>query len=194
MSLSRALSVDLRLIHATKDFMTVFIDCLVLLPNLTTLDVFIVDDISHAISGLERKCARFPNIRELWAHGVSVVFVRSCPNVESVTTTGIYPQGVEVLCTHGKKLKRLKRVAGVPKEYIQQGELSDTFYMGYLFTESTVMEVVRVWPDLREIGIKDTIGTVRTPVVSPQRRELPGLMCLSLLHRLIPKPLNTSDH
>jgi len=122
--------VDLCLTNATKDFMSIFVDCLVRLPNLITLDVFNTGEISHVARGLERTCARFPNIRELWVHSLSVVFVGSCPNVESVTTTGVYPPNVELLCAHGKKLKRLKRVAGVPKEYVQQGEIRSTFCSG----------------------------------------------------------------
>lgn len=147
--------------------MTIFIDCLVRLPNLTTLDVFNIDDVGRVVRGLERKCARFPNIRELWVDGASVVFVRSCPNVESVTATGLYLPNVGLLCTHGNNLKRLRRVAGVPKEYIHQGELSDTLSPGCLFTQATAIEVAQVWPDLREIGIKDTIGIIRTPDVGP---------------------------
>ena len=152
--------MDLCLTEATKDLMTIFIDCLVRLPNLITLDVFNTSDISRVACGLERTCARFPNIRELWVHGVSVVFIESCPNVESVTTTGVYPLNIEFLCAHGKKLKRLKRVAGIPKEYVHQGEPRGTSFPGCPFTKVIAMEVVQVWPGLQEIGIKDTIGSI----------------------------------
>ena len=55
------------------------------------------------------------------------------------------------------------------------------------------MEVVQVWPDLQEIGIKDTIGSIRIPVSLPCW-ELLKLMCLPLLHRPTLEPLNTCDH
>jgi len=120
--------VDLWFTDATQDLMTVFIDCLVQLPNVKALEVFGINNTSLVARGLERKCARFPSIRELWVDGLSVVFVGRCPNVESVTITGRYSQDTELLCTYGRRFKRLKRVAGVHKECIEQGELTETFW------------------------------------------------------------------
>jgi len=135
--------VDLWFTESTKGFMTNFVDCLVLLPNLRTLEVFNVNRTSLVVRELGLERAQFPSIRELWVNGVSVLFARTCPNMETVTITGSEPQDIGSLCLYGYGLKRLKRVAGVPKEYVQRGELKDTSSQRHLFTEGTPMVVVQ---------------------------------------------------
>ena len=120
----RALSTDLWFTDTTKDLMTIFVDCLVKLPNLRTLEVFSTNRTGLVTKGLSRVYARFPSIRELWVDGVSVQFARGCPNLESVTVTGLAPQNI---CLYGNVSKGLKRVAGVPPEYVWLGESRDTF-------------------------------------------------------------------
>ena len=119
----RALSADLWLTDATKDLMTVFVDCLVRLPNLKTLEVFSVNRISLVTGGLKRERALFPSIRELWVGGVSTL-IRSCPNVESMRVMGGFFPDIEMLCLHGKNLRR---VAGVYKQHVWRGELRHMF-------------------------------------------------------------------
>ena len=102
--------------------MTKFVDCLVRLPNLRTLDIFSTSrvDLTPMKQELGRECVRFPSIRELWVCSLLVAFVGNCPNVESVTVTdGL---SIEVLCSRREELKKLKRVAGVQKEYVLQRE------------------------------------------------------------------------
>ena len=62
--------------------------------------------------------------------------------------------------------------------------------LGCLFTEGTAIEVVEACPDLQEISIRDKIGSVRIPIVSPQLPGIPRPIRLSVLRRLIPNQLN----
>jgi hypothetical protein len=145
---------------APKDLMTKFVDCLVQLPNLRTLEIF---GVSQPITELLQKRARFPGIRELWISEPLAEFVGSCPNVESVTfTDGLSWDGTEILSSQGKKLKR---VAGVHQGYVWQGELRDTFRSEADTQWGYITEVVQGCPDLQEISIKGAIGGVPRPTV-----------------------------
>jgi len=113
---------------APKDLMTKLVDCLILLPNLRTLEIFNTNEFDHITRGrLERKRARFPSVRELLVDKSLTLFIEKCPNVESITVTRSRLTGVESLISYGMGLKRLKRVAGVYKTDIYRGELSVTF-------------------------------------------------------------------
>ena len=118
--------MDLQFTDAPKDLMRNFVDCLVRLPNLRTLDILSTSYIYPVEQGLERECARFPSIRELWLGDMLGTFIGSCPNVESVTVVGGLSSDVRVLCLQAKELKKLKRVAGVHKLHVLSGELRDT--------------------------------------------------------------------
>ena len=111
--------MDLRSTDTTKDLMTKFVDCLVRLPNLRILDIFVPGSIDLTKQEFKRECARFPSIRELLVCSSLVEFVGNCPNVESVMITGSLIQHIEILCLHGK---RLRRVAGVNKNNVRRGE------------------------------------------------------------------------
>jgi len=65
---------------------------------------------------------------------------------------------------------------------------------GHLFTNAAAMKVVEACPDLREISIRDEIGSIHIPAVSPYFPGTPRLMRLSSLSRLIPNRLNTYEH
>ena len=103
--------------------MTKMVDCLANLPNLRSLEVFSTTHIGPVTKGLNRRCAQFPTIRELWIGDKLAKFVGSCPNVEIVTATGRLSRDIDVLGSHGNELKWLKRVAGVHPESIWRGEL-----------------------------------------------------------------------
>ena len=118
--------MDLQFTRAPKKLMTKFVDCLVRLPNLRTLDIFSTSSVDRTKQGLKRECPRFPSIRELWIGDMLGTFVGSCPNVESVTAVGGLSWSTGVLCLHAMELKRLKRVAGVHKLHVLQGELKNT--------------------------------------------------------------------
>ena len=128
-SLDRIISVDLpvRTGGTPKDLMMEFVDCLVRLPNLRTLEIFDVSNTAAIATALERRRAHFPGIRELQASGALAEFIGRCPNVESVTA--IDGPSVRILRTHGKELKRLRRVVGVQKEYVLQRELRYTILL-----------------------------------------------------------------
>jgi len=122
-SLPRALSVDLWPADDAEESSTIFVDCLVQLPNLRTLEVFSADCVDLVMMTLELECAQFPSIRELWVNGVSIPLVKSCPNVESVTVSRSDPQDIGLLCLYGRGLRRSKRVAGILPQCVWPGEL-----------------------------------------------------------------------
>lgn len=123
--LCRVLSVDLKFRAAPKDLMTKFVDCLVRLPNLRTLEVFTASHIGPITRGLKRKCAQFTSVRELWISDKTVKFIGSCPNVESIIAPyGLSWDSNQVLCSYtGQGLGKLKRLVGVNKCHVGQGEL-----------------------------------------------------------------------
>jgi len=135
----QALSVDLNFTDSPKDLMTKFVDCLVRLPNLKTLEIFGTTHLGPITKGLKRKCARFPGISELGISNATVKFVGSCPNVETIIATdGLSWDGAPILSSYGKTLEKLRRVVGINECYVRQ--------------------VVQGCPDLQEICIKSTIG------------------------------------
>lgn len=123
---TRTLSVDLYFKYAPKDLMSKFIDCLVRLPNLKTLEVFSTSHIGPITRGVRRKSARFPSIRELAISNRTAKLVGCCPNVETVTAPDqLSLDGATILSSHGKELGKLRRVVGVAEESVQQGEPKD---------------------------------------------------------------------
>ena len=124
--LYRTLSVYLYLRHGPKDFMAKFVDCLIQLPNLKTLEVFRTDDVESVTRGLERESARFPNIRELGISDRTAKFLENCPNVENIKA--LYKLSLEsamILGSHGNKLKKLKRVVGIAGNCVRLGGLKE---------------------------------------------------------------------
>ena len=91
--------------------MTKFVDCLVRLPNLKTLEILSVSSRAPISKVLNRKCARFPSIRELRITHACHHFIRNCPNLENLTfTDGFDVHSPASIRSHGGGLKR---VAGV---------------------------------------------------------------------------------
>ena len=124
--LCRALSVYLHFKPAPKDLMAKFVDCLIQLPNLTTLEVFGTDSAGSIARGLERRSPLFPNIRELGISGDTAKFIENCPNVETITALHeLSLENAMILGSHGKKLKKLKRVVGIAEDCVRLGEFED---------------------------------------------------------------------
>jgi len=91
--------------------MTKFVDVLVRLPNLRTLELLSSTHRSPITRALKRKCANFPTIRELTLCTVSFVFMKTCPNLENVTFRhGFGQAATDPLSLYGAGLKRLKGV------------------------------------------------------------------------------------
>ena len=91
--------------------MTKFVDCLVQLPNLKTLEILSVSSRAPISKVLKRKYARFPSIRELRITHACHHFIRNCPNLENLTfTNGFDMHSPASVRSHGVGLKR---VAGV---------------------------------------------------------------------------------
>jgi hypothetical protein len=117
--------VDLYFKYAPKDLMTKFINCLIQLPNLRTLEVFSASHISPITKGLKRKSAKFTSVRELAISNRTAKFVGSCPNVETVMAPDrLSLDGAAVLSSYGMVLKRLKRVVGIAENCVPLGELT----------------------------------------------------------------------
>ena len=164
-----------------------FVDCLTRLPNLRTLEIFSPHNNSLVTEEFERVCAQFPSIRNLGVSRVSVP-VRSCPNVESIAVTGGYFTDVGMLCSYGKQLRR---VAGTSRQHVWRGKFRDSLSSE---ATNTIMQVVEGCPDLREISIKCSTVSSRTPVaVSLLCQHLVVHVYLSLLHRLTLVLPNTYD-
>ena len=88
--------------------MTKFVDLLVRLPNLRTLELLGVTHRSPVTRGLKRKCAKFPNIREMTVCSTYPDFIRSCPNLESLAFRHGFDQGSsDALSSYGSELKRV---------------------------------------------------------------------------------------
>jgi len=107
----RTLSVDLAFRDAPKDLMKKFVDTLLRLPNLRTLELLGISHRSPVAAGLKRKCATFPNIREMIISPKYPDFVMSCPNLESLTFRHGFTSRSSVainLCGAG-----LTRIAGI---------------------------------------------------------------------------------
>ena len=116
--------------------MTKFIDCLIQMPNLRTLEVFSASHISPITKGLKRKSARFPSIRALAISDRTAKFVGNCPNVETVTAPDrLGSDGAAILSSYGGVLKNLKRIVGVAEYCVPLGEFNDM--LQFLFTEGT---------------------------------------------------------
>jgi len=91
--------------------MTKFVDCLVQLPNLKTLEILGVSSRGPISKALKRKYAIFPSIHELRITYACHHFIRNCPNLENLTfTDGLDMHSPASVRSHGGGLKR---VAGV---------------------------------------------------------------------------------
>lgn len=108
--------------------MTKFVDCLVQLPNLKTLEVFATNDVESLAKGLKRESARFTGIHELGISDSTATFVGNCPNVETITVLHrLLSDGTKILSSHIGELKKLKRVIGIPEGYVRLGEPKKVF-------------------------------------------------------------------
>lgn len=115
--------MDLCFKDAPKDLMRKFVDTLVRLPNLRTLELLSVSHRSPVTKGLKRKCAKFPNIREMIVDDVYPDFIKSCPNLRSLTFRhGFSSFACVAIPLYGAELKR---VAGV--DFIRYGAVQCKF-------------------------------------------------------------------
>jgi hypothetical protein len=91
--------------------MKVFIDALTRLPNLRRLELLSVSHRAPVTVALKRKCANFPNIREMTVSPKYPDFIKCCPNLESLTFRhGLSQRSCVAIDLCGSKLKR---IAGV---------------------------------------------------------------------------------
>ena len=85
-----------------------FIDVLVRLPNLRTLELVNITRRTPVTKELKRKCARFPSIREMTVCSKYPDFIRACPNLESLTFRHCFARNSSTtLSSYGAELKRV---------------------------------------------------------------------------------------
>ena len=140
--LCRNFSVRLCFSLAPEDLMTKFVDCLVQLSNLKTLEILSVSSRAPISKALKRKYAVFPSIRELRITHACHHFIRNCPNLEHLTfTSGLDTHAPVTVHSHGKGLKRIAGVdvycgRGVYGELVNrpfsQGDHSERYHSGWL--------------------------------------------------------------
>jgi len=102
-----------------------FVDCLVRLPNLETLEVLKVSSQDLISKALWSGRCTFPSIRVLRITQGCHCFITNCPNLEDLTfTTGLDTSALATVRAHGE---RLKRIAGVNIYYLLEidGEFSN---------------------------------------------------------------------
>ena len=107
----RTFSVDLGFRAAPEDLMTRFVECLVRLPNLKTLEILGVRPRASVSEALDRECAMFPSIRELRVTQSCHSLIRKCPNLEGLIFTNGFD--MDTLTTVSSLDGELKRVAGL---------------------------------------------------------------------------------
>lgn len=91
--------------------MTRFVDCLVRLPNLKTLEILSVSSRAPIPKALKRKYAKFPSICELRITHACHHFIKNCPNLETLTfVNGLDTHAPVTICSHGGGLKRITGV------------------------------------------------------------------------------------
>lgn len=158
---SRSFSVYLHLSLSPEDLMIKFVDCLVRLPNLRTLEILAAGPRLPISKALRRKYATFPSIRELRITPACHHFIRNCPNLESLTfARSLDTHAPATILSHGKGLRR---IAGVPvhRSRGMHGEFfnrsSDLFIIW-----GRITAVGSGCPNLREIGI---IGSIRVRIL-----------------------------
>ena len=91
------------------------VECISRLPNLKTLEILRVQSRGPISPALRRKHAIFPSVRELCIAPTCHQFIRSCPNLETLTfTRRMTINSSTVLLSYGRGLNR---VAGVDISY-----------------------------------------------------------------------------
>lgn len=122
----RTFSVNLYFMHSPEDLMTKFVECIVRLPNLKTLEILNVGSRAPISKALRRKHAIFPSVRELRITPACHHFIKKCPNLESVTfVREMDTHAPSTLRTHGKGLRRIAGVTlycghGVPGQFFNR--------------------------------------------------------------------------
>ena len=139
--------------NAPFNLMTKFVDILVRLPNLRTLDLLDVGSRDPVTRGLKRKCAKFPNIREMTVCPIYPDFIKSCPNLESLTFRDNLIQYTQTaISSHSAGLKRVGGVDFMPVSNVECGFSKLTFEPRQKLNVPVVV-VVQACPNLQEISL-----------------------------------------
>jgi len=141
-----------------------FVDTLVRLPNLRTLELLSVSHRSPITTGLKRKCAQFPTIREMTVCSMYPDFIKSCPNLESLTfRRGFVLYSCTTISSYGAGLKRVGGV-DIGRSLNVECEFQKAPFNPGQFTQWVcVIAVVQGCPKLQEIALFGPIY-VRPPL------------------------------
>ena len=149
---------------APDNLMTKFVDVLVRLPNLRTLHLLAISHRDPVTRGLRRKCAKFPNIREMTVCSIYPDFIKNCPNLESLTfRNGFLLYSRAIISSHGAGLKRVRGIPFEPSSNVEC-KFSKLTFKPRQKLNTPVVAVVQACPELQEISLRGTIY-VRPPPV-----------------------------
>ena len=146
--------MDLHSKYAPKDLMKKFIDTLVRLPNLRRLELLSVSHRSPVTAQLKRKCAVFPNIREMIVDNTYPDFIKCCPNLESLAfIRTVDKHACRAIELHGAGLKRVTGV-DVHKDRPLEGKFTACCLWDLLtWSGPSTAVVIQSCPKLQEIGL-----------------------------------------
>jgi hypothetical protein len=145
--------------RAPEDLMRKFVNCLVQLPSLKTLEILEAGPRTPIAKVLKLKYAKFPGIRTLRIVDACHHIIKNCPGLEDLTfVAGLDRHASVTLGSHGKNLKR---VAGVDIPQSLSGELVKYPLVWTISERGFVTVVCHSCPELREIGI---VGDLRVSI------------------------------
>ena len=160
--------MDLNFRNAPKDLMKKFVDALVRLPNLWTLDLLDITHKGPITRGLKRKCATFPSIREMTVSYMYPDFIRSCPNLECLTLgPGFMDYSPKTLSPYGAGLKRVRGVSLLFGPDMEGESRREPPRSKQSFNRCVAV-VVDCCPNLQEIALHGIIY-VRHPIYRQRR-------------------------
>jgi len=158
--------VDLHFEGSPKDLVRKFIATLLRLPNLRTLELLSAGRRCPITVGLKPKYAQFPSIREMIVPPEYPDFVRSCPNLESLTFRcgfGFSDRSFTAIDLCGAGLKRVVAVRFADRTYSVQCEPMNTLpKLKQPLNGDHITDVVQRCPKLQEIGLLGDLH-VRSP-------------------------------
>jgi len=142
-----------------------FIDTLTQLPNLRTLNLLSTSHRCPVTEALDRKRPKFPNIREMIVSPMYPDFVRTCPNLESLTFRyGCAPHTDVAIDICGAGLKRVAGIDLYVSTYVSCEFVNVSPDLKQAAERYHITDVVKRCPKLQEIGL---FGEPRVCVSQP---------------------------
>lgn len=141
--------------------MVKFVDCLVRLPNLKTLDILGAGPRTPISKALKRKYATFPSIRELRIVPACHHFIKKCPNLETlIFARTLDRHAPSTVLSYGGGLKRVAGVSIHNRNHMN-GKLFNASGLNDYLGEA-IAAVTSGCPNLRELAI---IGSIQVSIL-----------------------------